>query len=183
MNDSTPASARTSTNSVATEFHRRVDDVTERLDRLEQQLPSIPARALGLGRATTHRITSTAGAIATDVGRQVGRFTSTAQSAWSTTAGQTRSAVERTTRTAQTTGAEAAGQARAQARRTATAAERSSTALLDDATRAVDPIQDGRPASLEEWTKDELYERAQELDLDGRSSMNKQQLVRALRDV
>ncbi len=31
------------------------------------------------------------------------------------------------------------------------------------------------------WSKDELYERAQELDIDGRSTMTKKQLVTALR--
>ncbi len=32
-----------------------------------------------------------------------------------------------------------------------------------------------------EWSKDALYERAQELDIDGRSGMNKDELIRALR--
>jgi hypothetical protein len=40
----------------------------------------------------------------------------------------------------------------------------------------------GRPSgAYESWTKEELYERAQELDLDGRSTMSKNQLVKALR--
>jgi hypothetical protein len=39
-----------------------------------------------------------------------------------------------------------------------------------------------RPAGpYENWTKQELYERAQELDVDGRSNMSKNQLVKALR--
>lgn len=39
-----------------------------------------------------------------------------------------------------------------------------------------------RPSgSYENWTKDELYERASELDVEGRSSMNKRQLIAALR--
>ena len=39
-----------------------------------------------------------------------------------------------------------------------------------------------RPAgAYENWTKEELYERAQELDVDGRSNMSKNQLVKALR--
>lgn len=33
-----------------------------------------------------------------------------------------------------------------------------------------------------EWTRDELYAKAQELDVEGRSSMNKKELVRSLRD-
>jgi len=39
-----------------------------------------------------------------------------------------------------------------------------------------------RPSGpYENWTKEELYERAQELDIDGRSGMSKNQLVKALR--
>ena len=39
----------------------------------------------------------------------------------------------------------------------------------------------GESPPYEEWTKDELYERAQELDIDGRSSMDKSELIDALR--
>ena len=39
----------------------------------------------------------------------------------------------------------------------------------------------GHASPYEEWTKDELYERAQELDIEGRSSMNKAELISALR--
>lgn len=39
----------------------------------------------------------------------------------------------------------------------------------------------GEAPSYEEWTKDELYERAQELDIDGRSDMSKDELIEALR--
>lgn len=38
----------------------------------------------------------------------------------------------------------------------------------------------GQPP-YEEWTKEELYERAQELDIDGRSDMDKEELISALR--
>ncbi|WCZ32034.1 DUF7218 family protein [Corynebacterium massiliense] len=40
----------------------------------------------------------------------------------------------------------------------------------------------GSAESYDEWTKDELYERAQELDIDGRSEMSKDELITALRD-
>lgn len=40
----------------------------------------------------------------------------------------------------------------------------------------------GHANAYEEWSKDELYERAQELDVDGRSGMTKQELIDALRN-
>lgn len=39
----------------------------------------------------------------------------------------------------------------------------------------------GEQPPYEDWTKDELYERAQELDIDGRSDMTKDELIEALR--
>lgn len=40
----------------------------------------------------------------------------------------------------------------------------------------------GKASPYEEWTKDELYERAQELEIDGRSDMNKDEIIAALRN-
>jgi hypothetical protein len=39
----------------------------------------------------------------------------------------------------------------------------------------------GRSASYEDWTVDKLRKRAAEIGIDGRSSMNKSELVKALR--
>ena len=39
----------------------------------------------------------------------------------------------------------------------------------------------GKQPPYEEWTRDELYERAQELDIEGRSDMTKDELIEALR--
>lgn len=39
----------------------------------------------------------------------------------------------------------------------------------------------GHAPPYEEWTRDELYERARELDIDGRSKLDKEGLVDALR--
>ena len=39
----------------------------------------------------------------------------------------------------------------------------------------------GKAAPYEEWTKDDLYERAQEIGIDGRSDMTKDELIQALR--
>ena len=39
----------------------------------------------------------------------------------------------------------------------------------------------GHATPYEQWTKDELYDRARELDVEGRSGMTKDELVDALR--
>jgi hypothetical protein len=40
----------------------------------------------------------------------------------------------------------------------------------------------GASAAYEEWSKDDLYDRAKEVGIEGRSSMTKRQLIDALRD-
>lgn len=40
----------------------------------------------------------------------------------------------------------------------------------------------GHSQPYEEWTKDDLYERAKEIGIDGRSDMDKGELIKALRD-
>ncbi|WP_324751633.1 DUF7218 family protein [Roseovarius sp. Pro17] len=39
----------------------------------------------------------------------------------------------------------------------------------------------GKAPPYEEWTKDDLYQRAKEIGIDGRSGMSKNQLIEALR--
>lgn len=51
------------------------------------------------------------------------------------------------------------------------------------ANKSQDPsAKGGKAPPYEEWTRDELYQRAQELEIDGRSSMTKGELITALRD-
>lgn len=40
----------------------------------------------------------------------------------------------------------------------------------------------GKAPAYEDWTLEELRERARELDIEGRSSMNKSELIKALRN-
>lgn len=40
----------------------------------------------------------------------------------------------------------------------------------------------GKAGSYEDWTVDELHKKAAERDIEGRSTMNKQELIEALRN-
>ncbi|MGR3572300.1 DUF7218 family protein [Brevirhabdus sp.] len=40
----------------------------------------------------------------------------------------------------------------------------------------------GKANAYEDWTRDDLYERARELDISGRSDMDKDELIDALRN-
>lgn len=40
----------------------------------------------------------------------------------------------------------------------------------------------GKAKPYEEWTKDELYEQAKNVDIEGRSKMGKSELIHALRN-
>lgn len=50
------------------------------------------------------------------------------------------------------------------------------------ANKDMNPSRKGGKASpYEDWTREELYERAQEIGIDGRSNMDKSELIEALR--
>ncbi len=40
----------------------------------------------------------------------------------------------------------------------------------------------GKSPKYEDWTKDELYDQAQNVGIDGRSDMTKEELIKALRE-
>ncbi len=42
-------------------------------------------------------------------------------------------------------------------------------------------VKGGEQPPYEEWSKEDLYDRAQELEIDGRSDMTKDELIEALR--
>ncbi len=50
-----------------------------------------------------------------------------------------------------------------------------------DSSRSQVGRKGGEAGSYEDWTVDELQERAREIGIDGRSTMNKDELVKALR--
>lgn len=63
------------------------------------------------------------------------------------------------------------GMSKEKAARIANAGSRSSTGR-----------RGGKSPAYEEWTRQELYDKARQVGIEGRSGMNKKQLISALRD-
>jgi len=214
-------------------------NVNAGLDRLEEALPTIPARVLHLQRAVaaayyerttefwmtvatqtkdfTDIVRTGANTVTGQARAAVSDFAKTAQTGTNNVAGQARAAAADVTKNAQTgannvagqaraaaadvtknarTGANTvAGQAKAQGRKVAKAAGKNTTKVLDtaisavdetvaDATDTVERTVDTTPGSgtpYEQWTKADLLARAKELDVEGRTTMSKRELIAALR--
>ena len=160
--------------------------LTKTLDQLEHSLPPVPAKSMALGRASVRRTNDVVASVARSVARRVDRVAGVTRTGTATAVGQTREAGDRTAKSATTAVREtvgqaragakrtrkvaegaakqAAGQARAQARRTGSAAARETKGILGDAAAKVDPDAPPRGTPYEQWTKAQLYQRAQELD-------------------
>lgn len=179
-----------------------VDTINTNLDKLEEALPTIPAKILHLQRAAAQAYydrtsefwqsvaDSTKGFF--DSARVSGKtvvgqaraatedVVETAQHSAKTVAGQARAAADDVTKAARSGAHRVSGQARAQGKKLSTKAEASTTRVLD---KAIDTVED-RPSSgtaYEQWTKKQLLERANELKIAGRNAMSKPELIEALR--
>jgi ElaB/YqjD/DUF883 family membrane-anchored ribosome-binding protein len=139
------------------------------------------ASVLGDGVASAFHIFRDAGA--TVVGQAESatkRTTNEASNGAKQVVGQARSVAGRTADQASKGAKEVTGQARAQGKRAGDRLDQVADRTTKRAVAAVDPSpSSGTP--YEQWSKADLYERAQELDIDGRSSMSKSQLIKALR--
>lgn len=179
--------------------------LTTQLDKFESNLPTVSARIFRLQRTLAGAAFDRTAAVVTTVAESTRNFLDTARISGKTVTGQARAAGEdllTTTRsgvrsvadqaqsvaadvtTSARTGARTVrGQAGAQGKKVSKAATSNTTKLIDTAIDAVDAVDDkpGSGQPYEQWTKAELLERAQELDIDGRSSLNKKQLIAALR--
>ncbi len=142
---------------------------------------NLPRKILDLNKAAADQaIANTATALKV-VGKGVKTVVDASRTAGKTVVGQSRSAVERTIATGRKGAKEVSGQIRAQGDQVSRAASRATNDVVDTATRAVsDMPSSGTP--YEQWTKAQLLERAQEMDVHGRATMNKTELINALRD-
>ncbi len=156
--------------------------LTTQLDRLENALPPVPARIVHLQRIVAgSTYDQVSDAVQTVVGA-TRSFLDTARISGRTVTGQTRAASSDVLAAAKRNANQVVGQTKAQGRRVATSAKQEVTDVIDAAIDAVDPTPgSGKP--YEQWTKAELLDRGQELGIEGRSALNKNQLITALRNV
>lgn len=141
---------------------------------------TLPRKIIELNRSIASTAAQKSGSVLRTAGAGANRVAHRARTAGATVVGQARSAIERTTHIARQGGAEVSGQVEAQGGAVADTAGREAHSVVDRAQREVDGTPPpGTP--YEEWTRDRLYERAQERDIKGRASMNKTELIRSLR--
>jgi hypothetical protein len=155
--------------------------ITDRLDRLEANLPAVPARVVRLQRTLAGAWYDRTSALFNAFADSTKTFLETARVSGKTVTGQARDAAEDVASTARTGARRVTGQAQAQGRRISDTASAKTTQLLDKAIDAVDD-RPGSGTPYEQWTKADLLERATELEIEGRSTMNKAQLIKALRN-
>jgi|GEM_PF-807985 len=210
--------------------------VTDTLDRLERDLPALPATWIRVNRAVVNAGTAQVTRLTSTVNTSVANLLAVGRTSSKTVVGQARAAGDQVLKTAFTGTRQVTGQARAQGRRVAdvagteaaqvsskvrrqandvavavedtanetvkaaeqstrraaAAAERNannastkapkSSKMSRSAGAASTSTTSGSGRGYESWSKGDLYARAQELDIEGRTSMSKRQLVAALRD-
>lgn len=164
---------------------RRVGDaVLPRVERVACAAAGAGRTVVGQARSAVRRTSDQAGVGTREVVGQVGaqgeQVATAASRAGRTVVGQGRSAASRTSRQAAVGAREVAGQVDAQGERVADVVGKETDGALRQAERAASE-RPGPGVPYEEWTRQQLYERAQELEIEGRASMNKAELIDALR--
>lgn len=195
--------------------------ITKTLDRLEHELPALPATWLRLNRAVVRAGTAQVSRLNSTFSTSVANVVAAGRTSRNTVLGQARAAGDQVVRTTVSGVRQVVGQAQAQNRRfadvadtettklrtrvgrqasdvasaveatadeAATVAERSARTVAASAKRRADSVasttstsKNGTGRGYESWSKADLYARAQELDIEGRTSMSKAELVKALR--
>jgi hypothetical protein len=141
---------------------------------------TLPRKIIELNKTVAQSAMQTTASALKLVGDSVKTVTEASRVAGKTVVGQTRSVIDRTWATTVSGVHEVTGQAEAQGAKVAATLDSQANRVVDHAIHSVD----GKPHTgtpYEQWSREQLYERAQELAIDGRSAMNKKQLVAALR--
>lgn len=156
-------------------------DATARLDQLEARLPALPAKWLELNRAAAERAVAQSRRNGELVLHSVRSVAKVADTGWRTVLGTAKWSTGRTASIATTGVRQVTGQAAAQSKRAVDTLETEAAHVVDEAIDRVEAAAlDAERRDLRARTKVELYDMAQDLDIDGRATMNKPALVKAI---
>ncbi|MEQ8842382.1 MAG: Rho termination factor N-terminal domain-containing protein [Acidimicrobiales bacterium] len=161
--------------------------MTTTLDEIEERLPPLSASVLRLERSIAGRSYDAVAHVVENVHSSARTVSRRTDHAVRTVFGTAKRAVDTTLSSATTGARTTSGQATAQAQRVGdgVASEVAdgydgTVGAVKSAIRAVD-TDDDATTGYDRWTKADLYEKATELDIDGRSSMSKSELLAAVR--
>ena len=174
------------------------EQLTKTLDRLETQLPPPSGSLLRFNRSLVNFGTDQACRVTGAMTDSLRNIVGTTRSAGKSVADQSAAAGNQVVKATRSAGKSVADQSAAagnqvvKATRSAgkSVADQSAAAgsqVVDSADRELNRLSNdltpspGRGTRYENWTKADLYERASELDVAGRSGMSKTQLIAALR--
>ena len=156
-------------------------EVNQRFTQVEDRMPELPKKVVAYNRIAAERAFAQArrnNELVVDAFRPVVKV---ADNGVRTIVGTTKWAVGQTAGTAVTGVRTVVGQAAAQAKRTASTLITRTVGLVDEATeRAVEAEKSVERVALKSMTKAELYQMAQDMDIDGRADMTKAQLIDAI---
>ncbi len=176
-------------------INERIESLNARLDEVEKDLPAVPKAALRLNRAVTERVIDGSGRMGTVVVEAFEDLTDAATKTYKSIAEKSPvdfdHYVEMATKFAEDTAEFAtsgvktvAGQFGIAFDRAEDAAESANKAVAKNLTTAAKKVEasetKAEKASLSKMTKAELYEMAKDLDVEGRATMSKSELVKAL---
>lgn len=141
---------------------------------------TLPRKIVELNRRVAERVADGAASTVKTVAGSACRTLGVTRTAGKTVVGQARSAVDRTLTTAQRGAREVSGQATAQGGKVADSLDHEANRVVDRGLRAAGDLP-APGVAYEDWTREQLVARAREVDLPGRSGMNKDELITALR--
>ncbi len=171
------------TSSVSERVNSFNDAIVERLERVEQNMPELPKKVFAYNRVVAERMIAQSRRNNDLVIESFRPVVKMADSGVRTVVGTTKWAVEQTAGTAITGVKTIVGQTRAQVKRTATTLNDQTVDFVEEATdRVVAAEKSVERAALKSMTKAELYQMAQDIDIEGRADMNKSQLIAAIND-
>ncbi len=180
---------------ITTTINERIDTLNARLDEVEKDLPAVPKAALRLNRAVTERVFDGSGRVGSVVVETFEDLTEAANNTYKSITKNAQFDVDRfvdaATKLAEDTFEFATSSVKTVAGQFGVAVDKAEGAVVKTNTSVAKSVNKtarkveaseikAEKKALTKKTKAELYEMAKGLDVDGRATMSKGELVKAL---